>query len=87
MRVHIRRFLLLTLFLISGCTTSVVVEGTIPSPLVSKMPLRLGVYYPDGFKSYHHKEDLKEHGAWGINMGQQNVKFFVICLTQCLIRL
>jgi hypothetical protein len=60
----------------AGCTTSVVVDGTIPTPLVAKMPARIGVHYPENFKSYHHKENLQDNGSWEVDMGQQNLTFF-----------
>jgi hypothetical protein len=66
---------LMILFL-QGCTTSVVVEGTIPTPLVNKIPARIGVYYSDDFRNFRYKEVIKESGTWHVDLGDQNMTFF-----------
>ena len=65
-----------SLVLVSGCTTSVVVEGTVPTPLVQKIPARLGVHYSEAFKNYHHQEEIEDLGTWSIDFGVQNLAFF-----------
>ncbi len=67
--------LAMTLFL-QSCTTSVVVQGTIPTPLVSKIPARMGVYYSDEFKHFKYEEVIRDSGGWSIDLGQQNLSFF-----------
>jgi hypothetical protein len=62
--------------LIVGCTTSVTVEGTIPTPLVAKIPVNVGVYYSDDFKSFQHEETIRQHGNFKVDMGGQNLLFF-----------
>ena len=71
-----RIILVLMSFFIVSCTTNVLVEGTIPTPLVEKLPARIGVHYPETFKSYSHQENLRENGAWSVDMGEQNLTFF-----------
>lgn len=62
--------------LLPSCTTSVVVEGTVPTPLVSEIPARIGVYYSDDFKKYRHEETMRDAGSWNIDLGRQNMIFF-----------
>ncbi len=62
--------------LLSGCTTSVTVEGSVPTPLVHKIPARVGVYYSDEFKSYAYTEVIRDSGTWNIDLGEQNLSFF-----------
>jgi len=60
----------------SGCTTSVTVEGTIPTPLVAKIPAKVGIYYSEDFKKFRHEETIRQNGNWEIDMGDQNLLFF-----------
>ncbi|MDA0789206.1 MAG: hypothetical protein O2780_07085 [Proteobacteria bacterium] len=60
----------------AACTTSVVVEGTLPTPLIEKLPIHVGVYYSDSFKNYEHKEVLQAAGNYRIDFGRQNLGFF-----------
>ncbi len=61
---------------LSGCTTSVMVEGTVPTPLVAKMPARVGLYFSPDFKSFRHEETIEQRGSYQVDMGQQNLTFF-----------
>ena len=53
-----------------------VVEGSVPTPLVKKIPARIGVHFADEFRYFRHKEEIKEAGAWDIDLGSQNLTFF-----------
>ena len=64
------------LLFLQSCTTSVVVEGTVPTPLVSVIPARMGVYYSDEFRRFKHEEVLRDSGGWHIDLGKQNLRFF-----------
>jgi hypothetical protein len=64
------------LVMVAGCTTSVEVEGTIPTPLVYKIPANIGVHYSNEFKTFQYKEVLRDTGTWKINLGNQNLGFF-----------
>jgi hypothetical protein len=64
------------LILSAGCATNVTVEGSIPTPVVRKLPLNMGVYYPPAFKDFTHQEKIFEQGTWTIEMGTQNLEFF-----------
>lgn len=75
---------LLALFMLgvlAGCTTSVEVEGTIPTPLVNTIPANIGIHYSNEFKTFQYKEVLKDTGTWKINLGKQNLRFFQNLLT------
>jgi hypothetical protein len=60
----------------AGCNTNVTVEGTLPTPLVRKLPLNIGVYYPPAFRDFTHQERIYEQGTWTVDMGTQNLEFF-----------
>ncbi len=68
--------MLALLLFLQSCTTSVVVEGTIPTPLVSTMPARVGVYYSDDFRHFKYEEAIRGSGGWRIDFGKQNLSFF-----------
>lgn len=68
--------ILMALLVLQSCTTSVVVEGSVPTPLVNKIPARVGVFYSEEFRSFRHKEDIREAGNWDIDLGPQNLTFF-----------
>ncbi len=59
-----------------SCTTNVMVAGSLPTPLVSKIPARVGVHFTDEFKTFTYKEVMRESGTWKIDLGQQNLDFF-----------
>lgn len=77
-RVLLRQSLYVTaiLLFLQSCTTSVVVEGTVPTPLVSIIPARMGVYYSDEFRRFKHEEVFRDSGGWSIDLGKQNLRFF-----------
>ncbi len=52
------------------------VEGTIPTPVVEKIPVNIGIYYSDDFKKFQHEESIRQHGNWKVDMGGQNLLFF-----------
>lgn len=62
--------------MLSACTTNVVVEGSVPTPLVAKMPVSVGVYYSPEFKSFTHEEVIEQRGTFKIDLGKQNLTFF-----------
>lgn len=68
--------LLLVQLLIQSCTTSVVVEGSVPTPLVQKIPATVGVYYSDEFRTYRYDETIRDAGSWSIDLGSQNLTFY-----------
>jgi hypothetical protein len=61
---------------LTGCTTTVSVEGSIPTPLVRKIPANVGIYYDETFKTFQHTEALDAEGTWKIPLGDKNLTFF-----------
>jgi hypothetical protein len=66
----------LSMALLTSCMTSITVEGSSPTPLVKKIPARVGVYYSDAFKTFKHEEKIAQSGNWAIDFGAQNLTFF-----------
>ena len=73
-----RSFILIVVCVLAmgSCTTSVTVEGTIPTPLVAKIPVNVGIHYSDDFKQFRHEESIRQEGNWKVDMGAQNLLFF-----------
>jgi len=67
---------LVVVVILVGCTTNVMVEGTLPTPLVTRIPATIGVHFSDEFKTFQYKEVMREYGTWKINLGKQNLNFF-----------
>lgn len=68
--------LMATACLLQSCTTSVVVQGSIPTPLVNKIPARVGVYFPEDFREFRYREVVQDAGTWNIDLSDQNLTFF-----------
>jgi len=69
----------LSLALLGGCGVSTInVAGDYPSPLVSKLPLTVGVYYGDDFRNYRFTEitDATGKDQLIINSGASQVALF-----------
>ncbi|MDG2070651.1 MAG: hypothetical protein P8J55_02715 [Pseudomonadales bacterium] len=68
---------LVLLMLQAGCPTrNVTVAGSVPTPLVERIPASIGIYYSYEFKSFEHKEALPGSGSYRIDLGGQNLDFF-----------
>ena len=67
---------LITAVFATGCSTSVKVEGSLPTPLVKSLPLKMGVYYSPEFRNFTHEEKIFQQGTFSVNMGSQNLQFF-----------
>jgi hypothetical protein len=64
------------LLILASCTTNVIVEGAVPTPLVEKMPVKVAIYYDESFKNFVHSQSLNDEGKWEIELGKQNLLFF-----------
>ena len=60
----------------TSCTTSVTVEGSLPVPLVTSLPIRAGIYFSEEFSSFRYQEAIREAGKVDIDLGRQNRRFF-----------
>jgi hypothetical protein len=73
------RIMFVTLIVsISGCTSSLnlKVESEIPTPLFNQLPLNMGVYYDEQFRTYTYTEDSSERPNWSIDSGASQVAMF-----------
>lgn len=62
--------------LLAGCgTKQVVVEGVFPTPLVSKYPLTLGVWYDEAFREHEFFDEAKgrSESDWLVRTGEAQV--------------
>lgn len=69
-------WLCLACLLLPGCTTSVSVEGSLPVPVVAKLPVRAGIYLSEAFRTYRYQEDVDATNRVDIELGRQNTLFF-----------
>ena len=69
---------ILFLSILAGCSNSLEfkVKSDIPTPLVNKIPIVMGVYYPDKFKNYSYRENSAERKNWDIESGPSQVAMF-----------
>jgi hypothetical protein len=58
---------------ICGCSSSVVVESTFPTPLIEPLPVRIGVIFSPELHNYIHAEDIPQQSTWTIDLGDANV--------------
>ena len=67
--------LLLTL---AACEQSVSlrVDTEIPTPVVARMPVTMGIYYPDELRNYAYEENSDERPNWKIESGSSHVALF-----------
>lgn len=68
----------LLLVLAGACTSSLKmkVEGDVPTPVVMRLPLNMGVYYSDKFRNFTYKEDSAERHNWSIQSGASQIAMF-----------
>lgn len=67
------------ILLVAGACTSSLnlkVESEVPTPVVNRLPLNMGVYYEDKFRDYTYTEDSTERHNWSIDSGASQVAMF-----------
>ena len=71
-------FAALLLTVTGGCSQSLAlkVESEVPMPLVSKIPITMGVYYDDNFRNYTYRENTPDRENWAIESGSSQVALF-----------
>ena len=64
--------------LLGACSSSLEMEvqSEVPAPLISQLPIHVGIHYPDGFDEYVFEQDSEERGRWRIETGQAQVTMF-----------
>lgn len=64
-------------FVVIGCAgANVLVETTVPIPLVERIPINMGVYYDQTLTDYIHEKDLNKLGKYRIELGSTQVPVF-----------
>lgn len=59
-----------------GCTRTVTIASTFPSPLIEPLPLQVGVYYNEALREYAHKEERSGAPTYVIQLGAAQVQLF-----------
>jgi hypothetical protein len=58
---------------IGACSSAVVVESRFPTPLVERLPVRVGLIFDEELYNYIHAEDIPQQSTWTIDLGDANV--------------
>lgn len=66
---------------LSGCASNIVVKGSLPAPLISPVPVKVGVYYSPDFKKYKHHEVIARQQTYNIDFGEQDYVFFRVLMS------
>jgi hypothetical protein len=67
-------FIVLTL---GGCAgANVQMQGEIPTPLVNRLPVRVGLYLEPALVQYVFEEKIQDHGDWRVEVGPMQKKLF-----------
>ncbi len=61
---------------LAACTHVVPVTGSIPTPVVQSLPLTVGIYMDEGFRSFSHAEKRGAGEEWVIGSGKLNEELF-----------
>lgn len=70
-------FIVLVALTIGGCTgANVQMQGEIPTPLVNRLPLRIGLYLEPALVQYVFEEKIQDHGDWRVEVGPMQTKLF-----------
>lgn len=69
----LRSILVATPLALTACSSAVVVESSFPSPLVERLPVRVGLIFDDELYDYIHAEDIPQQSTWTIDLGDANV--------------
>lgn len=75
--VMVTRLVMLGLLLsLISCKSTLEVEGDFPTPVISIIPLNVGIIYEEEFRSYRYIEKNEERDEWEIGIGKSQVKLF-----------
>lgn len=66
------------LLILTACEQSVSlkVDTEIPTPVIARMPVKMGVFYRDELRNYVYEEDSEERPNWKIESGSSHVALF-----------
>ena len=68
---------------LAGCqqSMSLRVDSEIPNPVVSRLPVKMGVVYRDELRNYVYEEDSEDRPEWKIDSGASHLALFRQILT------
>ena len=52
------------LLVLVSCGHNIEVEGTIPTPRIAALPVNVGIYYSEEFRSFEHEEVIEDIGSY-----------------------
>ena len=60
------------LALLTGCSTSLVVDAVFPTPLVNPLPVRIGILMDEALTAFEHQEKIPQQASYTIQLGNAN---------------
>ena len=66
------------LLILAACEQSVSlkVDTEIPTPVIARMPVKMGVFYQDELRNYVYEENSEDRPNWKIDSGSSHVALF-----------
>ena len=66
------------LLILAACEQSVSlkVDTEIPTPVIARMPVKMGVFYRDELRNYVYEENSEDRPNWKIDSGSSHVALF-----------
>lgn len=61
---------------LAGCSQAVLVQADFPDPVVSPLPLAVGLKYPETLTGYVYTEEVPNDYAWTFDIGAANTSLF-----------
>ncbi|MDJ0878205.1 MAG: hypothetical protein QNI86_06310 [Halieaceae bacterium] len=73
-----RQLLAVAAVLLAGCANQVEVQGQFPTPVLDKLPLKIGVYYDPEFRSheFYDEADSREEVDWIVRTGEAQIEMY-----------
>jgi hypothetical protein len=62
--------------LLGGCTTTAPVNSNFPDPIISTLPLKIGLQYSEEFRNYVYRDQIPGEPGWVVIMGSANTTMF-----------
>jgi hypothetical protein len=59
--------------LLAGCSSSVIVESSFPTPLIEPLPVTMGLILDEELYNFIYTEDIPDQSTWTIALGDANV--------------
>ena len=58
---------------LAGCSSSVFVEASFPTPLIEPLPVRMGIIFSPELHDFIHAEQIPQQSTWTIDLGDANI--------------